>query len=181
MGSNKKTTFIILGLSALIILVLIFGVINYIKSKNNNDNIYNFKQFKYTIPKNFEFNGLEGIFIVHPTNNEWNVNIQMGNDENLKNISDIYNSIVKTSGVSDINHNNLTINNTNILILPFDQRKTKTIIWVTSWGYQYYLHVTYNTDKFDINKLTPVIESLNNPLNLDEVLKSTTTQVVESN
>ena len=187
---NKKELIIIFVVSFLIIAVLFYICFNKIKSNSNikpNDNVTTEKNFiyrnlEYKVPSGYEYVESNKLFLIYPTRKEkWTSQILFHNNLALTNINEIYNQIEQSPTFIEHTLKKVVINGTNVLIYKYTGMKKIIADFFTPSGELCQIFVNYETNEFDINTLTPIIESINNPVNLGEVLKSTTTTQVAQN
>ncbi len=182
--NNKKDVLIIFAISFLIVIMCLLVIyISVTKQNKNNNHLINtnnsvkktfaYKNYKYNIPLDYEYNGNNDLLII-TKNNKWYGKVYLASTKNMliTNLDDFY-----TFNKDNINNLNIkiykkVINNVNTLVYEANLEKQYTICFYTNWNSFYRIFITYEDDDFNFDDLNPVVESLNNPLNLNEILDS---------
>lgn len=181
-NSNVKETIIIL-IVGLIISILIVAVYISINKKHNaikNDsNRFVYNNIEYEEPNGYKFMTINNDFAIIYSTNNWLGKIKIHNNSQIKNVNDLYNQVINSHNTIDFELVKSKVNKFDVLIYKYKENKELIVDFFTSMGNLYEIYLYYETNEFDLNDLSPVIESLNNPINLDEILKSTTTSVTQ--
>ena len=183
MKDNKKIIIIL----AILFFVICISTLLYFNNKksninNSNKDIFLYKGYKYKVPAGYIYMGDDNAFILgYKADTTWNVTVNISDYPAKKTVTEVYESMISKYDLSSMKINKKFINDANVLFIEFLKDKSITVAWVTQWGYQYEMFIHYKSNTFDQALLIPVIESLNNPINLNEILKTTTTSYVVQN
>ena len=180
--NNKKELIIILIISILITLILILLYFLIIKPKilNNNNisdtttiNHENQKLFVYndkgyTIPDGYEYLNNKNFFIIYSLNKNWHINVNLFKNNKYNNINEIYDNEIKMYNTENVKISLKNLLDNTFIIYKFLKEKIIVMCYIAPWDNNYYYRFTYyyNDDTFDLNELSPVIESLNNPITI---------------
>lgn len=193
MKENRRNLIIIFVISFLIIVILFYVCFNKLKSNNNiklNDTeksfIYGGSEYK--VPSGYEYLESDKLFLIFPTSKEkWISQVVLHYDKPLTNVDEVYDQIEKSPNFIEHTLKKDAINGTNILIYKYAGMKKIIVDFFTPSGNFCQIFVNYETDEFNVNVLAPVIESINNSIDLNKKLKdnntstttTTTTKVVK--
>ncbi len=163
MFNNKKKIFLI-SVIVLIILIILKLFITYY---NNylKENIFKFNRLKYNVPAGTKYSNYENERIKIVSNKGWIGYVTMFSESEVKfkSIDDAYDYQKKENDFSKTNVYKTTIKNVDVLIFDYLNRKELTCAFITQAKSYDSIYVYYNSDNFDLNLLSDVIESLSNP------------------
>ena len=185
---NKKEILIIFIISLLIFILLLFVYFKFVKviikntkfdkltntTEKNVKKEFKYKNYIYNIPDSYEYNGNNDVLVISKKGDSWYGNVSLASTKNMliTNINDLFEYNKDKISPTEFKLYTKRINNFDALIYESILKKENIVCFYTKWNTYYRIVLTFENDTFDINKLAPVIESLNNPINLEEALNN---------